>query len=132
MARPAFKGFLAHAHEGKDVLTSDANDGDTMPCTCVPGLLHQTQMAQTAGDPRMRTQGVHAPALEPGSSALQVAKRITGMGLTQVILNVIHFCLLHHSSPVLPAYKRNHGSQYAQSVTDFNSLCKPNDDDIGK
>ena len=27
MAPPAFKGFLAHAHEGKDVPTSDANDG---------------------------------------------------------------------------------------------------------
>ena len=47
-----------------------------MPCTCVQGLLRHTLMTQMAGDPRMRTQGVHAPALEPGSAALRVAKRI--------------------------------------------------------
>lgn len=33
-------------------------------------------MTQMAGDPRMHTQGVHVPALEPGSAALRVIKRI--------------------------------------------------------
>lgn len=49
---------LAPANRGFCVSTSDADE-------------------KMAGDPRMRTQGVHAPALEHGSAALRVAKRIT-------------------------------------------------------
>ena len=36
-------------------------------------------MTQMVGNTRMRTQGVHVPALEPGSADLGVVKRITGM-----------------------------------------------------
>lgn len=53
MARPAFKGFQAHAHKGKDMPTSDADDGRCLH----KRLLHQTLMTKMLGDPRMHTQG---------------------------------------------------------------------------
>lgn len=62
---------------GKTYLCQALMTGDATPYTCVRELLRQTLMTQMAGDPLMRTQGLHAPALEPGSAALRVARRIT-------------------------------------------------------
>lgn len=74
MVRPAFKCFLRHAQEGKGMPTQTLMKGNAMPCACIRGLLSQMLMMQMAGDPCMCT---HAPASDPGSAALLVAKSIT-------------------------------------------------------
>lgn len=63
--------------KGKACLCQTLMTGEAKPCACVQGLLRQTLMTQMAGDSRMRTQGLHAPASDPGSAALQAARRTT-------------------------------------------------------
>lgn len=78
MACLAFKGSPAHAHRGKDVPTSDADDGDATPCACVCGGASASDSGDADGGQSTHVHtGVHAPASEPGSAALRVAKGIT-------------------------------------------------------
>lgn len=67
MAHLAFKGSPAHANEGKDGPTSEADDRAMLcPCACIQGSGMHT-----------RGGGGYVQDSEPGSAALQVAKGIT-------------------------------------------------------
>lgn len=72
----AFKGFPVHEHEGKDVSTSDANDGRCY-ALCLRTGISTSDAAEADGGRLTHVHlGIHGMASEPGSATFQVSKEL--------------------------------------------------------